>query len=388
MKTVGQIQVFLGNGDQHVSADRNPYLRLDRVLGGSVKRLDPQVLLDPLEEQLDLPALAIQVRNQLGFEREVVGQKRDSLAYLVLGHDTAQRSGIVLAGIENRQNAGLIANDVRAGSVHRVGVAALELGVGLGTGDKKCVGLMNHKQPLKVQIPAVLQVISTGLDMQQVQGVDLVHLAVCDVNKRWNRAAQVQQGVEFDGRLVRPKRRPRVDRQTQIDRGGVEGVDRCVQFDRQRVLGIQRARHCNQVLRQVGVDLPGPSGVRVGQRVARNGLATQAHVIQPFGLGAQVDLDIAQGLAVSQLRKSHCQELVHAGEVLDLVVASVSGDATEKSAQRQECHELRENKLALVHGGPLREDAKDHKSWNRLSNRDQTEMPGNHGESLTYDYLM
>jgi hypothetical protein len=73
---------------------------------------------------------------------------------------------------------------------------------------------------------------------------------------------------------------------------------------------------------------------------------------------------------------------------LDLVVASVRGDATTKSAQGQERHELRENKLALVHGGPLREDAKDHKSWNRLSNRDQTEMPKNQNESLTYDALM
>jgi hypothetical protein len=89
----------------------------------------------------------------------------------------------------------------------------------------------------------------------------------------------------------------------------------------------------------------------------------QAHVIQPLGLGAQVDLDIAQGLAVSQLCKSHCQELVHAGEVLDLVVAS-------------------------VHGGPLREDAKDHTSWNRLSNREQTEMPETQGESLTDDVLI
>ena len=51
MRTVGQTQAFLGNADPHVNADRNPDLRLDRGVGGSVKRLDPQVLLDPLEEQ-------------------------------------------------------------------------------------------------------------------------------------------------------------------------------------------------------------------------------------------------------------------------------------------------------------------------------------------------
>src|SRR5580700_6222899 len=35
-------------------------LRLHRVLGAAKERFDPKVLLDPLEEQLDLPALLVQ----------------------------------------------------------------------------------------------------------------------------------------------------------------------------------------------------------------------------------------------------------------------------------------------------------------------------------------
>jgi hypothetical protein len=73
---------------------------------------------------------------------------------------------------------------------------------------------------------------------------------------------------------------------------------------------------------------------------------------------------------------------------VDLVIATVSGYASAKSAQWQEGHELRENKFALVHCGPLRANAKDHKSWNRSSNRDQTEKPKNQGKSLTYEALM
>jgi hypothetical protein len=38
-------------------------LRLDRVLVGAIKRLDAQVLLDPFEKQLDLPALAVLLRH-------------------------------------------------------------------------------------------------------------------------------------------------------------------------------------------------------------------------------------------------------------------------------------------------------------------------------------
>ena len=388
MKTVGQMQTFLSNCDQHVSADRDPDLRFDRVLVGAIKRLDAQVLLYPFEEQLDLPALAVQVCNQLGFEGEVVGQKRDPLARLVLDHHASQRGGIVLAGIKEGQHTCLIAHDVRAGSVHGVGVTPLELGIGLGTGDEEGVGLMNDKQSLEIQVPAIEQVIGARLDIQQVQGVDLVGLAVADVNESGDGAAQVQQGVQFDSRLVRAKRCPRIHRQAQVYRRGIEGVDGCIQVDRHRLFGIQRARHGDQVLRKVGVDLPRARCIGVGQGVARNGLAAQAHVIQPLGLGTQIDLDVAQRLSVGQLSKGHGQELVHAGEILKLVIATVSRHASTKSAQGQKRHELRENKLALVHCGPLRANAKDHKSWNRNSNRDQTEMMKNQGKSLTYEALM
>jgi hypothetical protein len=85
-----------------------------------------------------------------------------------------------------------------------------------------------------------------------------------------------------------------------------------------------------------------------------------------------------------RLGKGHGQELVHAGEILNLVLAAVSGHASTEIAQVQKRHELRENKLALVHCGPLRANAKDHKSWNRSSNRDQTEKLKNQGKSLAY----
>ena len=56
-----------------------------------------------------------------------------------------------------------------------------------------------------------------------------------------------------------------------------------------------------------------------------------------------------------------------------------------KSAQWQKRHELREKKLILVHCDPSRADEKDHKSWNRSSNRDRTEMPKNPIELLAYE---
>ena len=125
-------------------------------------------------------------------------------------------------------------------------------------------------------------------------------------------------------------------------------------------LRIQSASSLDQSHRKRMVNAPVARVQGIGQRRACRNVA-HAHV-KKFGLiGRQTRFDVAQRLAVGQLRKGHGQELVHAGEILNLVIASVLGNAAAKRAQRQEGHELRENKLALVHEGPLRADAKDHK---------------------------
>jgi len=54
--------------------------------------------------------------------------------------------------------------------------------------------------------------------------------------------------MRLDGSLGGTKRRSRVNRQAQVDRGGIEGIHRGVQIDGQRIGGIQRARHANEPL--------------------------------------------------------------------------------------------------------------------------------------------
>jgi hypothetical protein len=54
------LKLFFDNGDQHVSGDGTPDLRLHCVLRRSQELLDSQMLFDPLKEQLDLPATLIE----------------------------------------------------------------------------------------------------------------------------------------------------------------------------------------------------------------------------------------------------------------------------------------------------------------------------------------
>ena len=153
-----KMQTFLRDGNQQVGRYGNPYLRLYRVLAGAKKHLDAQMLLDPLEEQLHLPALAIQIGDQLGLEGKVVGQKHQSLAGVVLDHHPAHRRGVVLARQIGRQHTGLIAQHRRGDPIHRMRVAPLEAGIAFGSCHKESFCFVNHKQSGEVQIAPVQQI--------------------------------------------------------------------------------------------------------------------------------------------------------------------------------------------------------------------------------------
>ena len=111
--------------------------------------------------------------------------------------------------------------------------------VGFGARHKEAARAVKAMQPLEVDIPSVHDVERAGLGQQQVQHIDIVKLAVAEVQKRGNVAAQIQQRVQLDGRFGRAKWRPRKHRQAQIDGADVESVDRFYQIDAKRFSGIQ-----------------------------------------------------------------------------------------------------------------------------------------------------
>ena len=149
-----------------------------------------------------------------------------------------------------------------------------------------------------------------------------MELAVADVDEGRNGSAQVEQRVQLDRRLGRAKRRPRKQRQAQIDGGGVQRIDGLGQIHLQRFVGIEPAGDADQRLRELVVDVPVARFVGVGQCAAAD-VAPHAQVVELGGLRAQARLDVAQALPVGQLREGHAQELVQAAEAAHIEVAAI-----------------------------------------------------------------
>src|SRR5262249_61463089 len=112
---------------------------------------------------------------------------------------------------------------------------------------------------------------------------------------------------------------------------------------------VERARLDDQPLGQFEIYAPVAQLVGVGQRRACDRRA-DAHMIELAGLSPQTDLDIAQALAVGQLRESHDAKLLGATETARPVITAVTIYDAMESLPWQEIHDLREQGLAEVHG--------------------------------------
>jgi hypothetical protein len=85
------------------------------VLGCTEECLDAKVLLNPLEEDLDLPTGLVELSDRFWSEREVVGQKYESLVCCRISEgDSAKLFRIIVARCNPCKRYGLIGDDTGA----------------------------------------------------------------------------------------------------------------------------------------------------------------------------------------------------------------------------------------------------------------------------------
>jgi len=328
------------------------------------------MLFDPFEKQFDLPTTTIKIGDALRREVEIVGQKDQRLALGVFDLDASDRRWKILLRIKSIQRTQLVADDA-GGTVRWQRVPTRKAQIHFGSGHKETACLVQAMQPFEVEITPIHDVKRPCLWNDLVENVHIVQFAIADVDEAGDVAAQVEQRMQLDRCFCRAKRSPRKHRQTQIDGGRIQCVDRLGKIDAKRFVHIKRSSYSDQALCEVGIDAPVSNRIRIGQRVARN-RAAKAHMVELGGLTAQAGFDVSQTLAVSQLRERHTHKLVETREVFDLVFSAVTRDTSAESGQRQVRHHLRKNKFARVHWQSSQSGWKYPECYVPNSNRDQT----------------
>ena len=353
------MQAFFQNSDEQINGDGAPDLGAHSVGAGAVKGFDAEMLLDPFEKQFDLPTALVELNDGQRRHGKVVGQKDQRRAgFRVTIADAAQWVGIVSLGVKAGGDHRLI-EAPSGGFVHRPRVTAGATEVLLGAGDEESAALMEAMPPGEVEVAAIHDIERAGFPDQLVENVDVVDTARRDNDDRGKVAMQGQQGVEFDGGFVLPKRGPREQRETEVNRGRIQRIGGGLQIATERFIGVECGGLLNQNVGEVGKDAPVAFFVGVSQGAAGGGLAN-AGVIKLRTEGRQTGLDVTQTFAPSQLGKRQDEELFVSGECANAAVAVVTGDTLVELVFGEEVEELGEDGATFVHKVKNRQSAVEH----------------------------
>ena len=349
MKTWNQTIPFLRNDEQKVVANGYPDLRVDRVLGGSIESLDVQMLFDPLEEQFDLPALAVQFRNgQRVFDCEVVGQEAIDLTGLkVLIHNKSQRIGILSGRVIAGEPDGLVGKNART-FVNRPGLKDLIGHVVLGPRDEVRTLLLEVLvKLLEGDVSLVHQVESTRFDRYLIHHLGIIDLTRRKQDKGGNRASQVHQRMHLEGPLAMVELRPGTQLQTQFNGAAVKRIYHLIKTNPQLFIFVKFGGFLHQSHRKVLIDTP--ILLLVGLSQSGSGHRLDARTVE-VSTEVKCSLNISQTGSVGELSKAHHHELVTAIELDSVPVTLVAVDTLLELVFVEERHDLSEDCFSFVHG--------------------------------------
>jgi len=344
-------QFLFGDSDQQVGADGNPDLCFHRIGRVAVEGFDLQMLFDPLEKQLDRPALSIDFGDGVGWQDEIVGKEDEALVSSEIDEgDSAQSFGIGVGGFYSGQPNQLIAAYSRCFVGGTIGLHPSVNQILLGPHHEERRNLVDSVEPFEVVVSPIHGEDGTGLERDPVQCHDIVDFAGCQSHKAGDSATQIEQGMCLDCRLGLAKVSPWKDRQTQVDSNGVERKDSLIQVQREGLVLVEVSGTVDQMDAEVLIDQKVPLAVGIGQSRARD-LAPETHPVEFVSMRMQTGLDVSQTIPARELGEGHREVLIPAGEVAHPTVSLISIDALVEFVTGDELEQLSKNGL-LGHGIP------------------------------------
>ena len=225
------LHVMFDDTNEAICDDGNMYLNTDSILAFTPKGLDAEMLLDPLEEQLNLPPIFIKERNILGFKIEIVGVVSEGAPKLWRVVNNASDSCWIIRFVPLASEAyGLVTEDVIFSFLKVNSALNLISRMKFLSNNKECSRAIDFIEPCKVKVPSIKHIACKRLICEPVHGVDIMYLSVGDSVEYRNLCDDVNLCVDSYSRFARSELSPSENGQAEINRRRVNRIESSVQF--------------------------------------------------------------------------------------------------------------------------------------------------------------
>lgn len=343
-----QLAVVLDDGDKAVCDDRNINLYSHSVFGCPPEGKHPKMLLDPPKEAFHLPTLPVQQGDVFCLECEVVSQVRERpLKVWSIVNYSPQLGGILLPGLIAGKAYRLVKKYIILAVQQVLSFSHLVVESGLLSDDKVGVDEVNLKQPCKVEVSLVEDVKRKRLIRNVIHRIHVMDFGLRNMNVGRYLGHHVKQRVDFDSAFGLPEVSPLEQAQTEVDGGGVKGIELPMQHELPiNPLALGKLDHVESELLEDPVI---PVGIGVSD-VAQLDAPVPKTEMEALILDALDDANhLPKAVTARMLAVHHHQKLVPTRERLHVLVALVLVYDAIKCSLRQKNDELTEYVLSAAH---------------------------------------
>ena len=345
----GELELLVKDGHHEVNGDRNPDLALHRIGAGTEVVFDTQVAFDPFEEEFDLPSRLVELGHGESGDLQVVGEEDEMLGRLCIevAH-SAQRVREVGCCFGKRRTPNLIAENTLQ-AIPRERPMTGKAKIAFGTSDEEGACQNDTSKPSKVHVAAIHHIEGSRFEEQVVEPVNICIAGSTDVDAGRDRASQIELGMHLDPSFGASKIGPWEETQREIDGGGIQSVNRVLQFQSEILSGVEDTRLAHEAFGEIFPESVVPLLVGIGQSGLGNSFS-KTKMVESFASGVETGGDIAQSFPPGQLRKGHADQLLSATEMPNFALRVVALNQPGKRLAIYQIEDLGEDVAARVHG--------------------------------------
>lgn len=342
------LHVMFNDANETVCDDGNMYLNTDCILGFTPKGLDAEMLLDPLEEQLNLPPVFIKECNVFCIMVEIVCVICEGASKLWRIVDNASDSCWIIRFVSLTSEANsLVTEDVIFSFLKVNSTLNFISRMKLLSDDEECSRAIDFVKPCKVKVPSIKHIACKRLVCEPVHGVDIMYLSVGDSIEHRNLRNDINLRVDSYSRFGRSELRPSENGKAEINRCGVNRIESSMQF---KIPGKAfRLSNSHHVKSKLFKDSIISDGVRFGKNLSVDKTFPKAEEERFVSMGDCNIRKLPEASASKQLSEHKNQQMVPMGKRPTSCTIVVLDRQAFEVPLRKELGYLRKNIVTRMH---------------------------------------
>lgn len=321
------LMVMFNDTNETVCDDGNMDLNTNGIFAFAPEGLNLEMLLNPFEEQLDLPSVFVKECNFTCFEIEVVRIvcKRSLQIRSII--DNASEGNRIISFIPSScESDRLVTKDIILSFKKVLTIFNLIVRMELLPDNEKGTCLFNSKESRQVKVSTVKDVTSKSLIFNPIHRVDIMDLCCRDSIEDRYLGSDVNLCVNPDASLRAPEFRPSKDRETEVDGCRVDSIESSMKF---KLLGDSSLlRLADHIKGKIFINSVITESVGLGDDTSVRSCRSETEIIRTFGMSLDYINEFPKTGTARKLRKYKHTKMVPMSKTPFLCPVVVSADNT------------------------------------------------------------